>query len=243
MRQVRIISKALWLLRWLVLPCVACAFYAHASANPLKKKDPAQTRADYLTKVQQQQVPSPETNTPGSLWVSGGRLTDLSTDYKATHLNDIIVIQVAQQTVAEATGATSTARNVTANSAITNLPGKLNTGGLNPLLGAQSATALKGQGDTSSSSKLQTSLAGQVIAVLPNGNLVVEAQREVLLNHQKETAIVRGVVRPGDISPENTVLSTSLSNLEIELKGKGVVTEATRPPSLLMKLLQKILTF
>jgi flagellar L-ring protein FlgH len=229
--------------RWALLACVTLTFSAHATNLPFKKKDPMQTREEYLSRVQQQQIASPETSTTGSLWVAGGRMTDLSTDYKATHLNDIIVIQVAQQTVAEATGATSTSRNVSANSAITNLPGKLNTGGLNPLLGANSATALKGQGDTSSSSKLQTSLAGQVIAVLPNGNLVVEAQRAVLLNHQKETAIVRGVVRPGDVGPDNTVLSTSLSNLEIELKGKGVVTEATRPPSLLMKLLQKILTF
>jgi len=227
----------------LIMALMACTLCAQATSLPFKKKDPAQTREEYLSRVQQQQVAAPETSTTGSLWVSGGRMTDLSTDYKAAHLNDVIVIQVAQQTVAEATGATSTSRNLTANSAITNLPGKLNTGGLNPLLGANSATALKGQGDTSSSTKLQTSLAGQVIAVLPNGNLVVEAQRAVLLNHQKETAIVRGVVRPGDVGPDNTVLSTSLSNLEIELKGKGVVTEATRPPSLLMKLLTKILTF
>jgi len=228
---------------WVTLACLACALSAQATSVPFKKKDPMQTREEYLARVQQQQVAAPESSTTGSLWVAGGRMTDLSTDYKATHLNDIIVIQVAQQTVAEATGATSTSRNVTANSAITNLPGKLNTGGLNPLLGANSATALKGQGDTASTSKLQTSLAGQVIAVLPNGNLVVEAQRQVVLNHEKETAIVRGVVRPGDIGPDNSVLSTSLSNLEIELKGKGVVSEATRPPSLVMKLLQKILTF
>lgn len=229
--------------KWVILACLAGALYAHATSLPLKKKDSLQTRADYLARVQQQQMTSTESTTTGSLWVSGGRMTDLSSDYKATHLNDIIIITVAQQTVAEATGATTTSRAVTANSAITNLPGKLNTGGLNPLLGANSATSLKGQGDTSSSSKLQTSLAGQVIAVLPNGNLVVEAQRQVLLNHEKETAIVRGVVRPGDIGPDNSVISTSLSNLEIELKGKGVVTEATRPPSLVMKLLQKILTF
>jgi flagellar L-ring protein precursor FlgH len=175
--------------------------------------------------------------------MSGGRLTDLSTDYKAVHLNDTVIIQVVQQTISEATGDTTTQRQYSANSAITNLPGKLNTGGVNPLFGANSSTALKGQGSTSSTSKLQTSLAGQVIAVLPNGNLVVEAQREVFLNHEKETAIVRGVVRPGDVGPDNTVISTALSNLEIELKGKGVVTQATRPPSLLMKLFEKILTF
>jgi flagellar L-ring protein FlgH len=216
------------------------AAIAHAGIRP---KNQLQTREDYLSRVQQQQAVTTEVANTGSLWVNGGALADLSTDYKATRLNDTVIIQIAQQTISEATGNTSTGRDLTANSAITALPGKLNVGGVNPLLGMQSSTAQKGQGATSSSSKLQTSLSGQVIAVLPNGNLVVEAQRQVLLNHQKETAIVRGVVRPGDIAPNNTVLSTSLSNLEIELKGKGVVSDATRPPSLVMKILTRILTF
>ena len=221
-----------------VLLVLGCA--AFASAKP---KNTLRSREEYLARVEQQQTISPLASTPGSLWVSGGRLTDLSADYKAVHVNDTVVIEVVQQTTAQATGDTTTGRQYSANSAITNLPGKLATGGLNPLFGANSTTALKGTGSTSSSSSLQTSLAGQVIAVMPNGNLIVEAQREVFLNHEKETAIVRGVVRPGDVGPDNTVASTSLSNLEIELRGKGVVTEATRPPSLIMKLFEKILTF
>jgi len=217
--------------------------WAAVAQAGIKPKNELQTREDYLSRVQQQQAATTEVANTGSLWVNGGALADLSTDYKASRLNDTVIIQIAQQTISEATGNTSTGRDLTANSAITALPGKLNVGGVNPLLGMQSSTAQKGQGATSSSSKLQTSLSGQVIAVLPNGNLVGEAQRPVLLNHQKETAIVRGVVRPGDIAPNNTVLSTSLSNLEIELKGKGVVSDATRPPSLVMKILTRILTF
>jgi flagellar L-ring protein precursor FlgH len=213
---------------------------AHAGFKP---KNTLQTREEYLSRVQQQQGDTADLRTTGSLWVNGGALADLSTDYKATHLNDTVIIQIVQQTVSEATGNTSTGRDLTANSAITALPGKLNVGGVNPLLGMNSSTAQKGQGSTTSSSKLQTSLAGQVIAVLPNGNLVVEAQRQVLLNHEKETAIVRGIVRPGDVGPSNIVLSTSLSNLEIELKGKGVVSDATRPPSIVMKILTRILSF
>src|SRR5450755_891584 len=129
-----------------------------------KAKHALLPREEYLARVQQQQAVTVQTRTLGSLWVSGGFLEDLSADYKAVHLNDTVVIQVVQQTVAEATGDTTTQRQYSANSAITNLPGKLATGGLNPLFGANSTTALKGQGSTSSSSSLQTSLAGQVIA-------------------------------------------------------------------------------
>ena len=112
---------------------------------------------------------------------------------------------------------------------MTGFAGDLNTKGLNPLFNANSATALKGQGSTDSSTTFQTSLTGQVIAVLPSGNLVVEAQRKIFMNHQHEDVTVRGVVRPNDIGPNNTISSASLSNLEIEMKGKGVISDSTRP--------------
>jgi len=55
--------------------------------------------------------------------------------------------------------------------------------------------------------------------------------------------IVRGVLRPGDVGPDNTALSTSLSNLEIELKGKGVVSDANRPLNPLMRALLWVIGF
>jgi flagellar L-ring protein precursor FlgH len=95
----------------------------------------------------------------------------------------------------------------------------------------KSSTSLKGQGQTSSNTTFTTSLAGEVIAVLPNGNLVVEAHRQIDMNNQHEEVIVRGVARPGDISPFNVVPSAALSNLEIEMKGKGIISDSVRPPN------------
>ena len=200
-----------------------------------------QTRRDYLARVQQEAEPREVLTSLGTLWVFGGKLTDLGSDYKASHLHDTVIIQVVQQTTASASGNNTAQRALDSQSKITALPGRLKTGGLNPLLGLSSSENLKGQGQTASTSKLQTSLAGQVIAVLPNGNLVLEAQREVNMNRERETAIVRGVVRPGDINADNTVLSTSLADLQIELKGKGVISNATRPPNIVTRLLQKVL--
>jgi flagellar L-ring protein precursor FlgH len=67
-----------------------------------------------------------------------------------------------------------------------------------------------------------------VIAVLPSGNLVVEAQRKIFMNNQHEDVTVRGVVRPVDISSANTVPSAALSSLQIEMKGKGIISDSTR---------------
>ena len=65
--------------------------------------------------------------------------------------------------------------------------------------------------------------------MLPSGNLVVEAQRKIFMNNQHEDIVIRGVVRPDDIGPNNTVPSAALGNLEIEMKGKGIIADATHP--------------
>jgi flagellar L-ring protein precursor FlgH len=201
-------------------------------ARPLKKRnstDATQLRTDYISRLQQQDTRAPAVGTVGSLWSPGGSLGDLSTDYKARNLNDTITILVAIQTTAAQTGNSSYQRTVQTSSAITGLAGSIKTKGLDPLFNANSATALKGAGATDSNTTFQTSLTGQVIAVLPSGNLVVEAQRRIFMNNQNEMVTVRGVVRPNDIGPSNTVSSASLSNLEVEMKGKGIIADSTRP--------------
>jgi flagellar L-ring protein precursor FlgH len=202
------------------------------SSNVLKThpKTPDQLRTEYLMRLQQQYVPAPEKRTVGSLWSEEGPLGDFSVDYKAHHLNDTVTIQVAVQTTAAQSGTVDSERTLTANSAITGILGRA-PASTNPLLAGNSSSVLKGQGSTASNTTFATSLTGQVIAVLPNGNLVVEASRQIFMNNQHENVTVRGMLRPGDIGPGNVALSTSLSNLEIEMKGKGIISDGVRPPN------------
>jgi flagellar L-ring protein precursor FlgH len=90
---------------------------------------------------------------------------------------------------------------------------------------------------------LTTTLGGQVVEVLPNGMLVIEAAREVEFSQQTQTIILRGLVRPEDISQQNQVLSTAISNLELQVRGKGIVNDYTRRPNVLVRLLQRALIF
>src|ERR1700739_1227241 len=162
------------------LACVALALClgllnSPAFARTKTKTDPAQLREDYINQVREEQFP-PAASTTGSLWSPGGDLNDLSTAYKARKLNDTVVIQVAVQTTAAQTGDVNSQRTFTTTSAITGLAGALKTTGLNPLFNANSATTLQGTGATDSSTTFTTALTAHVIAVLPSGNLVVEAQ-------------------------------------------------------------------
>jgi flagellar L-ring protein FlgH len=221
----------------LLLAVVVPAAQAHGG----KKNNPAELRSGYISRLQEQDIVPPG-HTLGSLWVPGED-GDLSTDYKARKLNDTVVILVAVQTTAAQNGDVNSARAFQTTSGITGLAGDLKTKGLNPLFNANSNTTLKGSGATDSSTTFQTSMTAQVIAVLPSGNLVVEAQRKIFMNNQHEDVTIRGVVRPNDIGSNNTIPSTSLSNLEIEMKGKGIIADSTRPPNRITRALLSLIGF
>lgn len=224
--------------QWITILACAAAMVCLGGKVEAKGKaqSPAQLRSEYLAHVKETDMPVQQ-RTLGSLWSPDNTLGDFSTDYKARKLNDTLVILVSVQTTAAQNADVNSSRAFQTSSAITGLAGDVNTKGLNPLFNANSSTALKGSGATDSSTTFQTSLTAQVIAVLPSGNLVVEAQRKIFMNNQHEDVTVRGVVRPGDIGPGNTVSSAALGNLEISMKGKGIISDSTRSPNFITRAL------
>jgi flagellar L-ring protein precursor FlgH len=177
------------------------------------------------------------------LWVPGSPLTDLSSDYKARHVGDLITITVIQDITATNAGSVSSQRNLSASSGISALPGQLKTTGVSSLFSPTSAYSLAGKGQAATSSSLRTSLAGRVVAVLPGGNLVIEAERQLTMNNERQTVLLRGLVRPGDVAANGTVASNAIANLELELKGKGVISEGNRPPNAIVRTILRIVGF
>jgi len=221
------------------------AFMALVAINPAgsRGKDKKQeTLAQYVAKVQTAPA-NPTTRMPGSLWLDDGELASLPRDYKAFRLGDLVTVVIVQDTSASNTANVTTDRSFSANSGIDALAGRIKTGGIQNLFSPHSAATLQGKGQATSKSSLRTSLAGRVVAVLSSGALVIEAERSILMNNERQTAVLRGVARLGDIAPDNTILSNDLSNLELELKGKGVVSEGTRPPNAIVRILLRIFGF
>ena len=199
------------------------------------------TLAEYIARVQAA-APAPGT-TLGSCWIDAGRLASLSTDYKAAIVGDVITIVVSHSLTSVNAADVATARTYSASSGINSLPGRIKVGGVTSLLGLQSAETLAGKGLADSTSSLSTTLSGRVVAVLAGGALVVEAERVINMNNEKQTVTLRGLVRRGDIGPDNTVASNSIGDLELEIKGKGVISNGVRPPNLLVRTLMKIFNF
>jgi len=213
-----------------------------AEAKTKVKPVPRDGLADYVQKISARAA-DPARATPGSLWVDTGRLANMVADYKASRVGDLVTISVSQNLSASSTGNVSTNRSFSANSGITALPGQLKTTGVANLFSPNSAQTLSGKAQATSQTSLSTTLTGRVAAVLSSGTLVVEAERQITMNNQHETVILRGLVRPGDLDAANTVASNNVGDLEVEVKGKGIISEGTRPPNPIVKWILRVVGF
>jgi flagellar L-ring protein precursor FlgH len=181
---------------------------------------------------------------PGSIWTDSGRLTRMVTDVRAMRPHDLVSVVVSESLAASTDGTVKNSRASNASSGLSGLIGTLHAGNaLQNLVNQTSAAGLNAQGTSATNSSLSTTFGGQVIEVLPNGMLVIEAARQVEFSQQTQTIVLRGLVRPEDISQQNQVLSTAISSLELEVRGKGIINDYTHRQNVLVRLLQKALIF
>ncbi len=171
-------------------------------------------------------------------------LADIATDVRARRVDDIVTVVVNEQASAVSTGQTKTSRASSANSAITSAAGQLKAAGaLSNLLNLNSNRALDGEGTTSRTTTLSTALSARVTDVLPNGYLVIEGSKTVMVNSENQVVTLRGVVRPSDLSNANAVQSISVAQMELKINGRGVVNDAIHRPNFLYRLLLGLLPF
>jgi len=224
----------------MLLTCVPPARAAHKSkANT---NDTNQALNDYIARVRSSVVEVPGLD--GSLWSPQARFANLAVDDKAHNIGDIVTILLNDSYSSTANDSIKTARNFSASSGVTGAFGTVSpTSGWQNLFSPNSSEALTGSGQSAITSSLNVTLAGQVMDVLPNGALVVQAARNMFVGNQRQTIVVRGILRPDDVSPTDVASSSSLTNLEVEVKGKGVVSDGTRPPNAFVRAILKVLNF
>lgn len=181
---------------------------------------------------------------PGSLYDPAGRFGDLARDQRASLPNDLVTIVIYDKASAMSKGATKSARTSTARASVTAMGGPMRVNGpLTSLAELGGESSLDGLGETSRENVLQTTLSARVTHVLPNGNLIVEGAKEIMVNSERQRVTVRGILRWNDLSPSNRVSSDRLAELEVRVDGKGVVNDAIRRPNFLYRLLLGILPF
>lgn len=180
--------------------------------------------------------------TTGSLWRPNGIMADMASDDKARYVGDQVTIQLAESTTSAQQGSVQTARTMAASSGISAFFGKTNSAMAN-LFSPSSSQTLNGKGQTALTTSFATTLGANIVEILPSGLYVIEARRQVRVTDQSETITLRGIIRRSDLSPTNVVLSTAISQLEVKMEGKGVITEGTHPTNAVVRILLRILGF
>lgn len=220
------------------------------SAQPSNEKGQPRTKTNvaeaslesYLARVRAEN--SAVQAAPGSIWIESGRLTRMMADVRAMRPHDLISVIVDENLAASTDGTVKNSRASNASSQVSSLFGNLHAGNaLQNLVNQNSSSGLNAQGTSATNSSLSTILGGHVVEVLPNGMLVIEAARQVEFSQQTQTIVLRGVVRPEDISQQNQIRSTAISSLELEVRGKGIITDYTHRPNAIVRLLQRALIF
>ncbi|HAA74429.1 TPA: flagellar biosynthesis protein FlgH [Candidatus Latescibacteria bacterium] len=143
---------------------------------------------------------------------------------RARKVGDILTILVM-----ESTSASNTSQVDTEKSAAMNWtgPGGLKLPGFS--LSADATNNYEGEGSTSRSQMIQARVSVQVVDVRPNGDLVIEGSRVIDINGESEVIYLSGSINPFVIPATNIIESFRVANLQVSYKGKGVLTEGSRP--------------
>jgi flagellar L-ring protein FlgH len=169
-------------------------------------------------------------NEPNSLWRQGSRA--FFKDQRAAQVGDIVTVLVSMNDTANLKNVTSTGRTSSESGGIPNFFGleAILPKAINPatLVSASSANNNTGTGQIQRTEAVALRLAGVVTQVLPNGNLVVAASQEFMVNSQLRELRVTGVIRPQDIASDNTVRHDRMAEARIAYGGKGQLTDVQR---------------
>ncbi|HWR59421.1 MAG TPA: flagellar basal body L-ring protein FlgH [Thermodesulfovibrionales bacterium] len=173
---------------------------------------------------------------PGTIWPGENAMNSLFIDRKARRVNDIITIVVSESAVGGNNASTDTGRDTSTSAGITSLLGleqsilQRNANmGTSVSVGGTSSNSLKGTGKTTRDGNLTATISAKVINILENGNFIIEGRRQLTINAEDQYLIITGIIRPDDITSDNTVLSQYIADAKIVYAGRGVVDDKMRP--------------
>lgn len=160
---------------------------------------------------------------PGSLWSPTGGLVG-----NMRAVDSLVTVNIDEATMTSLGANTDTSRDTSSEFGIDALVGvdtsilgaNSNMGG-KLKLGGSSGSSTAGAGSTSRTSALQTVVTCQVVGVLPNGNLQLRGSKQIMVNNETQWATIVGIASPRDIQLDNSIESSRLALLQVEVTGQG----------------------
>ena len=166
---------------------------------------------------------------PSSGWVGGS--ADYFRDPRASRKGDLLTVHIGIDDRATLNSTSNRSRKSSADGKVglnfdwmqipkADLSGKGNI---------DSNTSSAGQGTTARSERIDLSVAAMVTRVMPNGSLLIEGSQEVEVNFEQRILHVSGLVRPVDISPDNSISYEKIAEARISYGGEGRISEVQQP--------------
>lgn len=182
-------------------------------------------------------MPRPEKveHQPNSLWRAGAK--NFFDDQRAGRIGDILTVRIAISDQAQIDNTTERSRSGSEDAGITNLLGaetslpNIFPNAVDPssLASYGSSSSTSGSGSVDRSESVNLTVAAIVTQTLPNGNLVIQGRQEVRVNFEVRELLITGVVRPEDISADNTIEHTQIAEARVSYGGRGQITDLQQP--------------
>lgn len=170
-------------------------------------------------------------------------------DTRAVRIGDILVVNIDEQADAKGGATTKLSKSSAQEAGVDSLLGlmpalKRASSDLDPakLLSILSKSDFSGDGQTGRQGQLTGHVAVRVTKQMPNGDLYLEGTKVVMINNEEYHLYISGVVRPTDVSPDNSVASSRVADAQIEFTGRGDVAD-TVDKGWLAKLIDSINPF
>ncbi len=172
------------------------------------------------------QAPLSDPSITGSLWA--GNDAQIFTDPKAHKIGDLVTILVQEQASATRNLGTKKSKSSSRKTDLTAGLGYISalsasSGRFDPAAGIDlsDSKTFDGSGSTNNSDTLTASITAVITKVYPNGNMQVVGRRQVTINHQPQALVLTGVIRPVDVTADNTIPSSKVAQASISYGSGG----------------------
>ena len=211
----------------------ACAGIPFTKKNQTPAVQPVRQQQVYDKRISGKMDPAIR----ASLWSANG-YRGLFQDLRAAQIGDLVTVNIVETSKANKKANTKSGRESSIDAGISNAMGwetKLDKLGVKggfdntKMFNGSMKNSFSGSGETSRTESMTASITARVLDVMPDGNLLISGSREIKVNNETQFITLSGLIRPSDISPDNTILSSYIADAKIAYTGRGPVSDKQRP--------------
>ena len=96
--------------------------------------------------------------------------------------------------------------------------------------GTNSSSSDKGTVKTQVDETFETTISAIIEETYQNGNYYIKGRKEMLIEGQKQNIVVSGVIRPYDITSDNSINSSQIANLKLLYEKDGTEADILETP-------------